>query len=146
MVTASVSPPPKRAKRNSTMGTNLRSAPAPDGWAEPRIDPAHAPRLHRLEGFVDRDLGSGLQDRASLGKINRLVERVGLKDRIAARGRADRPVMDRTVARDRLGMVDWVAGVHHRRTELAEPRTPRIHHLLPLRVCRGHSTTTCVYE
>src|SRR5258707_10506940 len=104
-------------------------------------DPAPDPReLHRRRDFVHRDLAPGLEHRTCFRQLDRLAQRLSLEDRIARRRGADRAVVHGAVARDALRLRRGrVAGIHNRRPQLAEPCAPVGHHLVSLRLSRGHA-------
>src|SRR5258708_10680475 len=80
---------------------------------------------HRVEGFVDGDLSSALDDRAALRHLRGLVHCRRLQDAVAGRALADRAFCYRAVLFhfvDRPG--EWIAAVHHRGSQLREPRLP----------------------
>src|SRR5439155_20411290 len=94
--------------------------------------------LHDVEGLEDRDVGAALEDRASLGERRRLVEGVGLQDRVPT-GRRLR-VAHRAASGDLLdGRGEGVAGVDNRLAELGEPAIPGLHDLGPLLVRLRHA-------
>src|SRR5487761_198041 len=80
---------------------------------------------HRVEGFVNGDLSSAFDDRASLRHLRSFVQRGGLQDAVARRAFADRALCDRAVFLDFADLAGkWIAAVDHRRAEPG-PRASR---------------------
>src|SRR5262245_7738328 len=98
--------------------------------------------LHHIEGLVDRNLATSLQNRTALGHFDGCVERIRLEDGLPACHRPHRAVTDCAVARNAFcRRREGVAPVDNRTAEFFVPCPPRLQHRGLFGFRRGHAAT-----